>query len=107
MLDTLVYQGDHPGLRQEKNSYPVSLSKGKLYLELRSDTWVPLYPLMNVQYCPSCEIRETYFFDKWDGTETGAVLKSFERGHTHENDEESKKTASDLNYWLQSNFPKG
>jgi len=104
ILETLVYAGDHPGLRLEKVNYPKALPKGLLYLELSKDNWIRLYPHINVQYCPSCKTRETYFVDRWDGIGNKVVLKSFERGHTHESDEDAKKIASDLANWIKENL---
>jgi type I restriction enzyme M protein len=102
ILDTLVYSGDHPGLRQERIKYPKALPKDKLYLELQPEKWVPLYPHVSVQYCPSCKTRETYFVDRWDGTKV--VLKSFERGHTHDSNAEAKQVIGDLERWLSQNL---
>jgi hypothetical protein len=63
VLDTLVYAGDHPGLRQERIKTNSTISKGKLYLDLSYDLLVPLYPLISVHYCTSCKLRETYMID--------------------------------------------
>ena len=54
VLRTFLYTGDHPGLRQELVTLSEPLPKGKLYLTVSEDVWVPLYPLINVQYCSQC-----------------------------------------------------
>jgi len=100
ILDTLVYVGDHQGLRQERVFYPTTLPKGKLFIEIQKDNWIPLYPNISVQYCPSCKFRETYFIDRWDSKKV--ILKSFERGHTHENDDDATRVAKDADYWLKN-----
>ena len=104
IFDTLVYAGDHPGLRREKIIYPKTLPKDMLYLEIQKDKWIPLYPHMSVQYCPSCKIRETYFVDRQDGSNDRVVLKSFERGHVHESDEDAKEVSKHLEYWIGNNL---
>src|SRR5215210_4694025 len=58
VLNTLLYTGDHPGLRQEQVITSQPLSKDKLYIELSKDLWVPLYPLVTVEYCTQCGARE-------------------------------------------------
>ena len=87
---TLVYVGDHPSLSQEQIDLSGSVSKGKLYLELKSDTLIPLYPLFSVQDCSVCTMREVFMIDRFDGTYSRVVLKSFERGHAHDNDDVAK-----------------
>jgi hypothetical protein len=104
MLDSLVYSGDHPGLRQEKNIYPKALAKETLYIEIDKCKWISLYPHMNVQYCPSCKTRETYFIDRRDGEYDRVVLKSYERGHTHESDKDAKQVGSDMELWITRNL---
>lgn len=102
VISTLVYAGDHPGLRQEKLTTSQIISKGKLYLDLSHDFLVPLYPLISVHYCNSCKTRETYMIDRWEGRDGRTVLKSFERGHTHDNNEIAKKVGEDFADWLQN-----
>ena len=106
VLNTLVYVGDHPGLRQEKITVNKPLPKDKLYLELNEDTLVPLYPLISVHDCGSCKLRETYMIDRWDGPGDRVVLKSFEWGHTHDNNQVAKDVGADFEYWLQESFSK-
>lgn len=107
ILDTLVYKGDHPGLKQERVEHEQTLPKNKLYLETSDENWVNLYPLMSVRYCPQCENRETYFYDRWDGPGHKARLKSFERGHTHDDDQDAEEASADFEHWLSENFPQG
>lgn len=107
LLDTLVYKGDHPGLIQEQVEYEQTLPKNKLYLETSDENWINLYPLMSVRYCPKCENRETYFYDMWDGPGHKARLKSFERGHTHDDDQDAEEASLDFEHWLSENFPQG
>jgi type I restriction enzyme M protein len=104
LVNTLVYVGDHPGLRQERIRLSRAVPKGKLYFELKDETLIPLYPLISVQYCEPCKMRESYMVDRWDGPSGRTVLKSFERGHIHDNDTEAKAIGADLEYWLQEVF---
>ena len=105
-VGTLLYQGDHPGLKREYQIVTAPLPKHKLYIEFDSNEWVPLYPLISVLYCPQCQMRETFFVDLWDGPGHRIVLKSFERGHTLDSAEPTKKpetakrVAKDLEHWL-------
>jgi type I restriction enzyme M protein len=48
ILETLVYEGDHPGLRREQVHHPKPLPKDMLYLEVDKDLWAPLYPHLRV-----------------------------------------------------------
>lgn len=104
IMDTLVSAGDNPGLRREKIRYPQPLPIGLLYLELQKNKWISLYPNISVQYCRSCKVRETYFIDRLDGVGGKVVLKSFERGHTHESDTEAKNVATDMTHWIKNNL---
>jgi hypothetical protein len=104
IVNTLVYAGDHPGLRQEKITISRTIPKGKLYFELKEETLVPLYPLISVHYCESCKVREAYMIDRWSGTDNRTVLKSFERGHTHDNTNAARQVGEDLEYWLLDVF---
>jgi SHS2 domain-containing protein len=85
VVRTLVYVGDHPGMRQEQTEYREALTKNDLYIQIRDGYWLPLYPFITVHDCPRCRYRETYYIDRWDGPDKKANLKSFERGHTEEN----------------------
>ena len=38
-----------------------------------------------------CQTRETYFIDRWQGTNKPGGLKSFERGHAVDQDEIGKE----------------
>jgi len=40
-----------------------------------------------VHYCSECKEKETFFIHKWEGGESTAELKSFERGHMIESQE--------------------
>lgn len=104
LVNTLVYVGDHPGLRQEKITLNDAVPKGKLYFELKDETLMPLYPLISVQYCEPCKMREAYMIDRWDGPGGRTILKSFERGHTHDNDAIAKTIGTDFEYWLLEVF---
>lgn len=105
ILDTLVYSGDHPGLRQERVTYPQILPKNILYIEMDKNNWSPLFPMCSVFYCTSCKTRETYFLDRWDGKGNRIVLKSFERGHTHENDKDAKHIENQFELWINRYLP--
>lgn len=91
ILHTLSFNGDHPGLSQEKLEFPYPLPKDTLYIEISPNNWASLYPFITVQYCPLCQTRETYFIDRWQGTNKPGGLKSFERGHTVDEDEIGKE----------------
>lgn len=104
VFETLVYEGDHPGLRQEQVRYPKAQPKDMLYIEVDKALWAPLYPLISVQYCQSCKMRETYFIDRWDGNGNKSVLKSFERGHTHNGTEDAKQVVSIFEHWINTNL---
>lgn len=102
ILDTLVYTGDHQGLRREQCVYPnTPFTKDVLYIEIDNNKWIPLYPFISVFYCPSCKTRETYFIDRWDGPGKKIILKSFERGHIHEGDKDAMKVSSFLEHWFE------
>jgi hypothetical protein len=96
-----VYTGDHPGLRQERVTLAGAVSKDKLYMQVTNEEWVQLYPIISVQYCPSCKARETYMIDRWEAQRKRVVLKSFERGHTLENDT-AGEVGADLEHWLRA-----
>jgi type I restriction enzyme M protein len=104
ILETLVYEGDHPGLRREQVRHPKPLPKDMLYLEINKDLWAPLYPQINVQYCQSCKSPETYFIDLWEGTDGKVTLKSFEHGHTHDSNTDKKQVVTYFGHWLRNNF---
>jgi type I restriction enzyme M protein len=101
--NSLVYVGDHPGLRQERINLSSTVPRDKLYLELRTDTLVPLYPLLSVQNCSRCKMREVFMVDRFGSGVV--VLKSFEHGHAHENDDVAKQVGRDLEHWLQTVCP--
>ncbi len=102
-VTTLAYVGDHPGMQQIiTQGFARPLTKGWLYMALDRETWIPLHPLVSVQYCPHCKMRETYFVDLWDGPGKPAQLKSFERGHVHRDDKAAQQIGSDLERWLSS-----
>lgn len=104
VLETLVYEGDHPGLRREQIRHPKPLTKDVLYLEVDKDLWSPIYPLVSVQYCQSCKMQETYFIDNWDSNANTSLLKSFERGHTHNKTLDAKQVASNFEHWINTNL---
>lgn len=103
-VNTLVYVGDHPGLRQERIPVMAPLPREKLYLEIKGNSLIPLYPLISVHYCDSCKIKETYVIDLWNPSEGRTIIKSFERGHTHSNDDIAKQIGTDLEHWLKDAF---
>jgi hypothetical protein len=49
-------------------------------------------------------MRETYFVDRWDGGNNKAVLKSFERGHTHDSDADAKRVTANFERWIISSL---
>lgn len=104
IANTLLYIGDHPSLRRERIKLSSAVSKDKLYLEVKSDVLVPLYPLFSVQNCSFCKMREVFMIDRYDGVGDRVVLKSFERGHAHDNDEVARSVGDDLEHWLQLSF---
>jgi type I restriction enzyme M protein len=104
VLSTLLYAGDHPGLRQEQVTGPSLLSKHKLYMVLSEDLWVPLYPLMSVHDCPVCNNRETYSIDRWDGLDKLPVLKSFEQPHQFNELDARNRVGADLRHLMTAQF---
>jgi hypothetical protein len=46
-------------------------------------------------------MREVFMIDRFDGSHNRVVLKSFERGHAHDNDEVAKAVGEDFEHWLQ------
>lgn len=102
IIRTLVYVGDHPGLKQETLKLSKPLPKGRLYIEKSEGDWALLSPLMTVNTCGHCQARETYMIDSWSG-DSKIRLKSFERGHTKESsgqgtdvDDEAQRVAENL-----------
>ena len=95
VLHTLRCEGDHPGFAQETIHYPEPLTKNDLYVEVEPGRWNPLFPFLVARNCHLCKAREIYFVDKWNDKEKGALLKSFERGHSMEDSE----TARGLEAW--------
>ena len=81
----LRFLGDHPGLAQENVILPIPLPKG-LYIDLGHNEWKILDPFIVTQNCPTCHTREIYFIDRWADNNSSVNLKSFERGHTVEDD---------------------
>lgn len=104
ILDTLQYMGDHPSMRQEKVTLSEFLPQDDLYIEMASQEWAPLYPLISTHYCPDCKTRETYMIDKWNPLEKKIILKSFERGHTLESGDNIQEILDDLDDWLNGIF---
>lgn len=111
VADTVLYTGDHPGLRSEQVPAPHMMPDGHLYLVADDDTWISLYPLVTVQFCPSCKRSETYFVDRWEGTDRRTGLKSFERGHPLNYklrdgvSEEARTVSQHLEAWLKRVTP--
>jgi hypothetical protein len=104
-LNTLVYIGDHPGLKQEQIIIKNPVPKEHLYLELNREKLTALYPLISVHNCEFCKTPETYIVDFWNKSENKIRLKSFERGHIHKDNEIAQKLSEDLSFWIQSKFP--
>lgn len=96
LIHTLRLVGDHPSLPQEKCEYKEALTKNDLFIQLEEINWSDLYPYITVQYCPSCKHKEIYFIDKWKENNK-LLLKSFERGHVIEPQEEN--LVAILNKW--------
>jgi hypothetical protein len=96
VVQTLRFVGDHPGLIQERLEYPETLTKGDLYIQIQEGNWKSLFPFLSAHNCPHCKYRETYFIDRWNRAGGKTILKSFERGHTTEDNE----TASSLSNWI-------
>ena len=71
-------------------------------MQIDNDKWTSLYPNIPAQYCLSCKSRVTYFIDRWDSYCGKIVLKSFERGHSIENDEAAKQAGLDLEIWMKN-----
>jgi hypothetical protein len=107
VADTVLFTGDHPALRREQVPVPQPLHERHLYIEASETEWISLYPLITVQYCPSCKRSETYYVDRWEGINASTVLKSFERGHVlaykHRGGEsaEARLVSQHLGAWFQ------
>ncbi|GEM_PF-2633799 len=107
VLKTTLYMGDHPAMDLESVEHEKPLPKDKLYMQLERNEWVSMHPLLSVQYCPTCHVRETYLLDYWAGPTEKTVLKSFERGHTIDlasGAEEATGLGPDLTAWMRSLF---
>jgi hypothetical protein len=87
VLKCLRLAGDGPGFRQERLNHHRALPRGDLFLDLGDQIWVPLYPFIVATNCPRCLYRETYFIDRWDDRKGIALMKSFERGHTADDEQ--------------------
>ncbi len=94
LLKCLRLEGDGPGFRQEKISFPKALPRGDLVLDLGDGNWAQLYPFVVASNCPHCRYRETYFVDRWNDRKGTTLMKSFERGHTEERRDVSDTLAS-------------
>lgn len=81
-LTCLRLDGDHPGFKKERVQYRKHLPKRDLFIETSPDSWISLYPYVQLLACKTCGMHECYFIDKLDYSRKVAVLKSFERGHT-------------------------
>jgi hypothetical protein len=90
----LRLSGDGPGFQQEKLDHPRALPRGDVFLDIGDQVWVPLHPFIVATNCPRCLYRETYFIDRWDDRKGIALMKSFERGHTAENEQVASVLAS-------------
>ncbi|HEV7643185.1 MAG TPA: N-6 DNA methylase [Pyrinomonadaceae bacterium] len=105
VLNTLVYTGDHPGLKQEEMTAAAHFLKNHLYLELNPEKLVSLYPLISVHLCDSCKTNETYIIDSWNRSDNKIKLKSFERGHILKSNHITEQVGKDFIFWMQKNFP--
>jgi len=103
LLDTRIYVGDHQAMPRNQIETDDVLPDQHLYIRISENEWVSLYPLITVQYCPTCQMRETYFVERYDGRR--AYLKSFERGHVIENTTEARIVGEHLQLYFQDNFP--
>lgn len=79
LLTCLSLRGDHPTFHQVAKHYKEPVPKGLLYVEKDPD-WLCLQPFISLETCDQCGVNEIFFVDKM--TDRGALLKSFERGHT-------------------------
>ena len=87
VLKCLRLVGDGPGFPQERLVHPRALPRGDVFLDIGDQVWVPLHPFIVATNCPRCLYRETYFIDRWDDRKGIALMKSFERGHTAEDEQ--------------------
>jgi hypothetical protein len=90
-------------MKQESVEYVKALARNKLYLQPAAGDWLPLYPLVSMQFCPTCSMRETYMVDKWAGPGQKIVRKSYERGHTIDSSAGTAEAAefrADFAAWL-------
>jgi hypothetical protein len=88
----LKCMGDHPGFETEQAVHGQSLRKGDLYIEREPGRLVPLYPFIHATICHQCKAREFFFIDRLDVARSAdqratAGLKSFDRGHTGQDDD--------------------
>ncbi len=82
----LKCMGNHPGFATEVGVHSQRLRKGDLYIELAPGRLSPLYPFIHATTCRQCKAREFFFIDRV--TQKGAAgLKSFDRGHTEEDED--------------------
>ncbi len=82
--------GDHPGFVRESSLESQSLRKGDLYIDIAPSRKISLYPFIHATTCRQCKAREFFFIDRIDrggGDAPVAQLKSFERGHTEQDDD--------------------
>jgi hypothetical protein len=94
VLKCLRLLGDGPGFQQEKLNHPRALPRGDIFFDIGDQVWVPLHPFIVATNCPRCLYRETYFIDRWDDRKGIALMKSFERGHTAEDEQVASVLAS-------------
>ena len=94
VLKCLRLLGDGPGFQQEKLNLPRALPRGDIFLDINDQVWVPLHPFVVATNCPRCLYRETYFIDRWDDKKGMALMRSFERGHTAEDEQVASVLAS-------------
>jgi hypothetical protein len=93
VLKCLRLVGDGPGFQQEKLEHPRALPRGDIFLDVGDQVWVPLHPFVVATNCPRCLYRETYFIDRWDDRKGLALMKSFERGHTADDEQVAAELA--------------
>jgi len=99
-VKSLVYVGDHPGMRIGSSNLSNPPTKGILYVEVGDDSWIPLYPLISVSYCPKCHYRETFLLERM-GSGRRCEYKSFERGHEMPKNE-GDSTEADLKRFFEA-----
>jgi len=93
-IPILNCSGDHPAFDRERHPHNDALPRDTLFARAAADNWARLFPLVTVQYCPTCKNREFFIIDRWDGSGDRLVLKSLERGHTMDTASANRRVAA-------------